>query len=334
MTYHFMRYEGYSGPMSIDSPQRFRGGGEISGAFPVRKRLALSVFAVFLGVVIAGFWNFHFVDGLGETAIAAPLIGDTGEAAGSFATQGVTFGLLFAIAAGLAATFTACNCVVFAMLPELACRVDDSGARIDRSVVYRSLGSFVGGVLIIGAPYGAFVGFAGPGGIEAMNEVRLAQAQAIFSFIGIGLLIWGLVEMGFLTRVRKHLDPITLAFLAQPVTRAGVLGLFVGLFAVGRPFPVFRDFLAYAAAAESPLFGVGVMMIHGIAMIAVMIVLLLTMVYFLGGWLTRWVQTNPHGPQALSGFALLTGGAFFFFYWGLARVFDIGRWGYRLGIYG
>ena len=42
--------------------------------------------------------------------------------------------------------------------------------------------------------------------------------------------------MGFLTQVRKLLDPITLAFIAQPVTRAGVLGLFVGLFAVGRSF--------------------------------------------------------------------------------------------------
>ena len=149
--------------MGTDSPPRSRGGGEISGAFPVRKRLVLSVFAVLLSVVIAGFWNFHFVDGLGEIAIAARLIDDTGYAAVSFATQGATFGLLFAVAAGLAATFTACNCVVFAMLPELACRVDDSGTSIDRGVVYRSLGSFVGGVLIIGAPHGAFVGFAGPG---------------------------------------------------------------------------------------------------------------------------------------------------------------------------
>jgi hypothetical protein len=36
----------------------------------------------------------------------------------------------------------------------------------------------------------------------------------------------------------------------------------------------------------------------------------------------------------VSGFAFLTGGAYFVFYWGLAFAFDIGNWGFKIGIYG
>lgn len=258
------------------------------------------------------------------------MVGDPSAAAGSYASSGASFGILFAVAAGLAATFTACNCVVFAMIPSLA---TNAGKGVDRGLVYRSLGAFVGGVVLIGIPYGAFVGLAGPGGIEALNELRLAQAQTVFSFLGIGLLVWGLAEMGFLDRVKRRLGSTTRAFLAQPTTRAGVMGAFVGLFAVGRPFPVFREFLTYAATAESPIYGASVMVVQDLGMIAVMVLLLLAMVYVLGDRLSAWIQRDPHGPRTLSGFALLAGGSYFVFYWGLAFAYGIGRWGFRLGIY-
>src|SRR3546814_17745329 len=53
---------------------------------------------------------------------------DTESLAGSYSERGAGFGFVFAIIAGLAATFTACNCVVFAMLPGLACATENVGS--------------------------------------------------------------------------------------------------------------------------------------------------------------------------------------------------------------
>lgn len=89
-----------------------------------KRLLAYTLGAVVVGVLIAGFWNYHLVDGFGKDIIAEGTIGDTAELAGSYSSHGSTFGLLFAAVAGLAATFTACNCVVFAMLPGLACSTE------------------------------------------------------------------------------------------------------------------------------------------------------------------------------------------------------------------
>jgi hypothetical protein len=64
-----------------------------------------------------------------------------------------------------------------------------------------------------------------------------------------------------------------------------------------------------------------------------MVALLLILVYGFGGWLTRWVSTRPHQVSLVTATALVAGGTFFVYYWGLARAFDIGRWGFRLGWY-
>lgn len=300
-------------------------------SYSIKKRVAVALAAISLGVVVAGFWNYHAVDGFGRTLFAEPLVGDTEQAAESYI--GVSFGLVFAVAAGLAATFTACNCVVFAMVPGL---VTQSGDDVDRGGLLKTLGTFVGGVVLVGIVYGTFVGMLGPEGIEAMNTraVRLAQAQTIFSVLGLGLLIWGTAKMGFLSGLEEHLSSETRVFLALPATQATTMGLFVGLFAVGRPFPVFRDLLTYAATTRSSLYGAAIMVINDLAMIAIMLLLFLILVRTMGDRIAAWAQQNPHGPQLLSGFALLAGGAYFVFYWGLALVLDIGSWGFKLGLYG
>jgi hypothetical protein len=42
---------------------------------------------------------------------------------------------------------------------------------------------------------------------------------------------------------------------------------------------------------------------------------------------------NPHRPRLASGFALPAGGSYFVDDWGLVFAFDIGRWGWKLGLY-
>lgn len=302
--------------------------------YALRSRVLYALAAMTGAVLLAGFWNVRLVDGFGRDVVAAGIIGNSGQLGGTIASAaGLGFGVIFAVVAGLAATFTACNCVVFAMLPGLAAAGEPRTRRGGPAL--RALGVFTAGVLAVGAAYGMFIGFLGADGIEAFNAgpVRLAQASAVFSVLGMAMLAWGAFELGLLAPVRRRFSPVTLAFLTQPTTKATLLGLMVGTFAVGRPFPVMRDFLAYAAAAESPLYGASVMMVQGLGQIAVMAALFLVLMLGFGSALERWMAARPQQPALVSAMALIAGGTFFVFYWGLSVAFDIGRWGVKLGWY-
>jgi hypothetical protein len=307
-------------PTSASLPQTY--------AWPVR--LGYMAGAALIGLLVAGFWNAQIADGFGREVVAGHTIGDSGALSGSFAEHGLGFGFLFGAVAGLAATFTACNCVVFALLPGLAA----NGAGRSRPAL-RALGLFTAAVLTVSAVYGMFIGFLGPNGIEAFNAraVRLAQASTVFSVLGVIMLVWGALELGFLEGLRRRVSPELRTLVGRPTTKAVLLGLMVGAFSIGRPFPVMRDFLVYAATAHNPVYGAGVMMMQGLGQIAVMVLLLLAMVYGLGSMLTRWVASRPHQVTLTSALALIAGGTFFLYYWGFALTFDIGRWGFKLGIY-
>jgi hypothetical protein len=304
-----------------------------------RARYALA--AAGAAVVLAGFWNFQLVDGFGRDFVAGSLIGDPAELGGTYSEHGLFFGFLFGAVAGLAATFTACNCVVFAMLPGLAAggtAAGEAGARgtgSARRPALVALGIFTAASLLVGAVYGMFIGFLGPEGIVAYNArpIRIAQANAIFTAIGLLMLGWGVIEFGFLAGLVRRTSPVTRAFFAQPTTKAALLGLLVGAFAIGRPFPVMRDFLTYAASANSALYGAGVMVLQGLGQIALMAVLFLILVYAFGRQLSAWVAHRPDQVALVSAMSLVGGGAFFVFYWGLAFAFGIGRWGFQLGWY-
>ncbi|MCC5941113.1 MAG: sulfite exporter TauE/SafE family protein [Balneolaceae bacterium] len=298
-----------------------------------KKRLLWGIGIILIGIIIAGFWNFHLVDGFGRDFIAGKTIGDTSLLAGTYGERGSGFGFVFAAIAGLAATFTACNCVAFAMIPGLACSTDKQATR---KTAIRAIVAFTLPVVVIGAAYGIFVGFLGADGVAAINErpVRLAQAQAVFSIIGAVMIFWGLIELGYLNWFTKRLSPLTREFFGTSVAKAGLMGTLVGLFAVGRPFPVFREFMTYAAAAESPAYGAAVMTIHGLGQIAVLLGLFFLLVWFAGNRMMNWATEKPWQPRMVTALALLGGGAYFVFYWGIAFIYDVGRWGFKLGWYG
>ena len=300
--------------------------------YQTKKRLLMGFGIVAIGILIAGFWNFHLVDGFGRDFIAGRTIGDTGALSGAFGERGGGFGFIFAAIAGLAATFTACNCVAFAMLPSLACPTDRQATR---KTAIRSIIAFTMPVVLVGAAYGIFIGFLGPEGVAAINErpVRLAQAQAVFSIIGAVMIFWGLLELGFLKKFTRRLTPLTKEFFSAATTKAAMLGFLVGLFAVGRPFPVFREFLTYAATAESPTYGAAVMIIHGLGQITILLGLFFLLVWFAGNRMMKWATEKPHKPRMLTAMALLGGGSYFVFYWGIAFIYDVGRWGFKLGWY-
>ncbi len=218
------------------------------------------------------------------------------------------------------------------MLPGLACTSD---RLTTRQTAIRSILAFIIPVVLVGAAYGIFIGFLGAEGVAAINErsVRLAQAQAVFSIIGMVMIVWGFIELGFFKKITNRFSPLTREFFNSPSTKATMLGILVGLFAVGRPFPVFREFLTYAATAESPTYGAVVMVIHGLGQIAVLLGLFFILVYFAGNRMMRWATEKPHKPRMLTALTLLGGGAYFVFYWGIAFIYDVGRWGFKLGWY-
>jgi hypothetical protein len=287
--------------------------------------------AASIALLVAGFWNPRLVDGFGRDVVAARTIGDPDALGGTFGQNGFGFGFLFAAIAGLAATFTACNCVVFAMLPGLAA----GGQASSRHSALTALGVFATGVVLVGAAYGMFIGWLGPAGIEAFNSpgVRRAQAMTVFTVLGTLMLAWGLVELGFLERLTSRASPTTKAFFAQPTAKAGMLGFMVGMFMIGRPFPVMRDFLIYAASANNPLYGAGVMAVQGLGQITVMVLVFLALAYGTGRRLPAWIARAPERASLLTGLSLIAGGTFFVFYWGLAFAYGVGRWGFRLGWY-
>lgn len=96
---------------------------------------------------------------------------------------------------------------------------------------------------------------------------------------------------------------------------------------------MFREFLIYAATAESPVYGAAVMMIHGLGQIAVLLGLFFLLIWIAGSRMMRWTSEKPHKPRMMIAMALLGGGAYFVFYWGIAFLYDVGRWGFKLGWY-
>jgi cytochrome c biogenesis protein CcdA len=314
------------GPVAVDRP-------DLSAAYAPGRRVAYLIAATLVGVVIAGFWNFRVVDGFGADIVAANTIGEYRGKAGEFAILGATFGFLFAFVAGLAATFTACNCVAFAMIPGLVCAPD---AKAGRAAAFSALRLLLFFVVLVSAMYGAFVGWLGPMGAEAINarQVRFAQAGIVFSVLGAAMLLWGAIELGLLDRFTRRCTPATRAFFAQSTTKAAIMGLMIGAFAIGRPYPVFREFLLYAAQAQNPAYGAAVMALQGIGQVVVMVVAFVLILALFGSKLAGWVTRRPAQPALVSAVALVAGGAYFVFYWGIARAWPwMGRWGFQLGWY-
>jgi hypothetical protein len=292
------------------------------------QRLGFLAVAIAAGVVAAGFWNFRLVDEFGSEVIAATTIGGYQGKAAQFAVLGAGFGFVFAAVAGLAATFTACNCVAFAMIPGLVCASDP---RAGRAAARQALAAMLVAVVAVSAVYGAFVGWLGPAGAAAINlrEVRFAQAGVVFSVLGAVMLAWAAIDLGLFARAVGRLSPVTRAFFSQPSTKAALMGAMIGAFAIGRPYPVFREFLLYTAHLQQPLYGAAVMAVQGVGQIAVMVALFIGILALGQSRIRAWVLRSPHQPSLVSALALAAGGAYFLFYWGVARMWpSLGRWGF------
>lgn len=278
------------------------------------QRIAIAAISAIAGLALAVVWSFEVADRVLGARIAQAALGTDASAV---AIDGSGLGLAFAFVAGLAATFTACNCVVFSCVAPLA--AEERGQRLSLA---RTIGMMTLGVLLVTVLYGIAGAIWGralpmlstatlPIGSDAGYPVRLAQSTVVFVVLGAILIWWGLAVL--------QLGPAPLRGLvaARPWVRPLALGLLIGGFTVGRPFPLFRKAFEYAADTGNPLFSAAAMALQGLGNIAVMVALLLLLLYATGGRFGRWLRAHPQGAVVLTAVSLLVGGVFLVVYWGV-----------------
>lgn len=271
-----------------------------------RQRTWIVTGAVAAGVALAVVWSFHLVDGVIGDNVANALLGyDARETA----LVGVGTGLVFAFVTGLAGTFTACNIAVFGMLPKIA-----ESARSGRSATLAILGPicWLGvGMVVVSALYGSLgVVFADQLPQLSGQEIaglpgRIFQASLVFGLIGLAFVYLGLAALGMVR------DPFTHA----PRARLLTMGALIGLFLVGRPFPLFRTLFEYAAEQGNPLYGAVAFILQSVGNVLLVVIFAVLIMAVTRGGAARWLVNHPTRAAGIAGFALLSLGVFMLVYW-------------------
>ncbi|AYV33129.1 hypothetical protein EES41_40855 (plasmid) [Streptomyces sp. ADI95-16] len=128
-----------------------------NGHAPRHRALVLLVGALF-GFALTVVWSAQFVDKTIGDNIADTLLGHTAKGA---PIGGALAGVAFALATGIAGTFTACNIAVFSALAPLA---GASATRRGRmAAALRPLGFLAAGAITVSALYGVLVAPVGTG---------------------------------------------------------------------------------------------------------------------------------------------------------------------------
>ena len=282
----------------------------VNGNFPRRRGwiVALSVLGGFLLSVV---WSAEFVDRTIGDNVANTLLGHDAK---ETPISGIVAGVVFAFVSGLAGTFTACNIAAFGAIAPL---VNESGNRWGRLLrVLQPVGWLAVGMIAVSATYGAIVGLVGtrmpqfstaPSGPGL--SPRSIQSMIVFGLIGLVLCYLGLAALGIVP------DPF--ARIAQRFPNAPMIfmGALIGGFLIGRPFPLFRQMFRDAAESGNPLYGAAAFTLQSVGNIVVVALLMLALVYFTGGRISRWLSAKPSRIATLTAVAFLVVGAFTFLYW-------------------
>ncbi|GHO60004.1 hypothetical protein [Ktedonobacter robiniae] len=279
-------------------------------------------FAVIVGLVLAMIWVPAVADDVIGENIANTIVGSTAK---TVTLNDTLFGIVFAIAAGLGTTFTACNCAVFSCLAPLAKEEGQKRIGIGSLLLYMCAG--VVAVTAIYGGLGAIMGGQMPSLSTAvvhlpMGDYPLRLLQSTIAFVGLGvvLVIWGANSL--------RLRPNALSRLAQRhawLTPLG-LGIIIGFFTVGRPFPLFHKLFSYSAGTGNLALSAALVALQGLGNIAVMAVIFVLLTRGTGGRVTQWLQANPWRARMLTAISMFGAGTFLIFYWGVRvpSAFGIG----------
>lgn len=275
-----------------------------------RRRGLLVLVSVTVGLLVTAAWSAPFVDRVVGGSIAGAVLGHAPDVP---IASGLA-GLLFAFAAGVAGTFTACNIAAFSALAPMVSGAGRARGRVAAAV--RPVGWVAAGALPVSAAYGAVGALVGPDlpqlSVATVGNdlpVRLVQSMVVYGLIGVVLLWMGLAALRY---VPDPFARLTARFAPTPLV---VMGVLIGLFLVGRPFPMFRQMFTYAAETGNPLYGALSFVLVAVGNVALMAVLF-TLLALLGGERpARWLGARTGRAAAVTGVALLVAGVFTVAYW-------------------
>lgn len=291
-------------------------------AVPVARKVAVVVLSVLCGLAIAVLWSANLVDDQIGEKVARGMLGHDAR------TGAVGTGLaggLFAFVVGLAGTFTACNVAAFSAVGPMLGGGTSAASRM--RLALRQVGWLALGVIVVAGVYGA-IGAAIGTRIPQLNThtignhvpVRVVQSAIVFTVIGVVFLWLGLAAINVVP------DPLRRLTARWPNTPLVVMGALIGGFLIGRPYPLFFRLFQEAARTHDPLFGAATFILTALGNILVMVVLFLLLAAASGERYRRWLAAKPGRVATLTAVALIVGGAFMVFYWGvrLPARFDYG----------
>ncbi|MFG2716542.1 hypothetical protein ACGFX2_39425 [Streptomyces goshikiensis] len=280
-----------------------------NGHAPRRRALVLLVGALF-GFALTVVWSAQFVDKTIGDNIADTLLGHAAKGA---PIGGALAGVAFALATGIAGTFTACNVAVFSALAPLA---GASATRRGRmAAALRPLGFLAAGAITVSALYGVLVALVGTGmpQFQATSgpgfAPRLVQAMVVYGVLGVVMLYLGLASLG---TVR---DPLARLSARYPNAPMVLMGAMIGAFLIGRPFALFRQLFIDAAKSHNVLYGAAVFSLQTLGNLVIVAVLFLLVTGLLGDRLHRWMTAKPSRASAVMAAAFIAAGVFMILYW-------------------
>lgn len=284
-----------------------------------RGRLVL--LSVVLGLLVTAAWSAPFVDKVIGENIADTVVGH--DAAGT-SIAGSLAGLLFAFAAGLAGTFTACNIAAFSAMAPMAAGGGSTSARMLAAL--RPIGWLAVGLVPVAIGYGAIGAVVGTGLPQLSTDtvgagqmpVRLLQSIVVFGLIGVVFVYLGLAALRIVP------DPLARLTARWPQTPMVVMGVLIALFLVGRPYPLFMKMFRYAAENGNPFFGGLTFLLAAIGNIVIMAALFVLLSVTVGGRFQRWLAGGRGRVAAVTGTALLVAGVFTVLYWDVRLLAHFG----------
>ncbi len=312
-------------PQVVAPPAPARGTSTfVTGDFPRRRWLVIAVGSL-IGFLLTVVWSAPFVDAVIGDSIADTMLGTSAK---ETEISGIVAGVIFAFVSGVAGTFTACNIAVFGAVAPLLGRTESKWERVRRTLA--PLGWLAAGMVAISVTYGAIVGLVGTRMPQFSTEIgppgtippRLVQSVVVFGIIGLVMIYLGLAALGV---VRDPMAKISVRFPQAPMV---LMGLLIGGFLIGRPFPLFRQLFRDAAESGNPLYGAAAFTLQSIGNIVIMAVLFLLLTVFAGRRLQAWFAAKPGRMAGITAGALLVAGVFTFLYWDvrLLAVRDIIPW--------
>ncbi|OKI86594.1 hypothetical protein AMK10_34855 [Streptomyces sp. CB02058] len=282
------------------------------GGTGVRRRGLLLLLSTVAGFLLTVVWSAKFVDQTVGGGIAEPILGQDPQTA----TLGsATAGIAFAFVTGLAGTFTACNIAVFGTVAPM---MGAAGSRVGRAVqALKPLGWLFLGMAVVSAAYGALVGLVGtsmPQFSEAQPTPgvlsgRSIQSMVTFGLIGLAMLYMGLAALGYVR------DPFARLSRRFPHAQSVFMGVLVGGFLIGRPYPLFRQLFRDTAESGNPLYGAVAFVLQSAGNVLIMAVILALTAYVAGGRLSVWLMAKPGRMAAVTAVTLIVAGVFTFLYW-------------------